>query len=90
MTTVYSGPTLASASTQDRGVIESSLGTPPVEKDQSSVDTTEVKPALGVPHAEKRFWFQRGKTYDPDAIATLVSISQLYPYFIQVLMFWTA
>lgn len=30
---------------------------------------------LGVPKDEKRFWFQRGKrTYDPDAIATQVSV----------------
>ena len=31
--------------------------------------------ALGVPGAEKRFWFQRSKTfYDPDAIATQPSV----------------
>ena len=29
---------------------------------------------LGVLVAEKRFWFQRGKSYDPDAIATLPSV----------------
>ena len=30
---------------------------------------------LGVPNAEKRFWFQRSKTvYDPDAIATQPSV----------------
>lgn len=27
---------------------------------------------LGIPRSEKRFWFQRDKTYDPDAIATQV------------------
>jgi hypothetical protein len=31
--------------------------------------------ALGVPGAEKRFWFQRSKAfYDPDAIATQASV----------------
>ena len=30
--------------------------------------------ALGVPGAEKRFWFQRSGTYDPDAIATQPSV----------------
>lgn len=29
---------------------------------------------LGVPAEEKRFWFQRGKSYDPDAIATQPSV----------------
>ena len=44
-----------------------------LEKDQTEVTVTEGAPPLGVPHAEKRFWFQRAKTsYDPDAIATLV------------------
>lgn len=27
---------------------------------------------LGLPHNEKRFWFQRGQDYDPYAIATQV------------------
>jgi hypothetical protein len=30
--------------------------------------------ALGVPGAEKRFWFQRSRTYDPDAVATQPSV----------------
>ncbi len=29
---------------------------------------------LGVPAEEKRFWFQRGKNYDPNAIATQPSV----------------
>lgn len=37
-----------------------------------SSDSQEPAP-LGVAHAEKRFWFQRGAEYDADAIATLVS-----------------
>jgi hypothetical protein len=39
--------------------------------------TTEVYPSippLGAPAAEKRFWFQRDKTYDPKAIATQPSV----------------
>ncbi len=28
--------------------------------------------ALGVPVEEKRFWWQRVRNYDPDAVATLV------------------
>jgi hypothetical protein len=35
----------------------------------------EVAAPLGVPTAEKRFWFQRSKTaYDPNAIATQPSV----------------
>lgn len=34
----------------------------------------EVATPLGVPAEEKRFWFQRGKTYDPNAIATQPSV----------------
>ncbi len=29
-------------------------------------------PPLGQPREEKKFWFQRGKNYDPNAIATQV------------------
>lgn len=36
--------------------------------------TSEEIPPLGAPLEEKRFWFQRGKTYDPDAIATQRSV----------------
>jgi hypothetical protein len=32
------------------------------------------QPPLGVPAEEKRFWFQRGKGYNPDAIATQASV----------------
>jgi hypothetical protein len=31
-------------------------------------------PPLGAPREEKRFWFQRGATYDPNAIATQISV----------------
>jgi hypothetical protein len=34
----------------------------------------EVALPLGVPAEEKRFWFQRGKVYDPNAIATQPSV----------------
>ncbi|KKA30057.1 hypothetical protein TD95_003581 [Thielaviopsis punctulata] len=36
----------------------------------SNADT----PPLGVPHQEKRFWWQRTRNYDPSAIATLPSV----------------
>jgi hypothetical protein len=35
--------------------------------------STEIPP-LGAPVEEKRFWFQRTKSYDPDAIATQPSV----------------
>jgi hypothetical protein len=46
------------------------------EKTAVHVKSTEVYTAapLGVPKEEKRFWFQRGRTYDPDAIATQPSV----------------
>jgi hypothetical protein len=34
----------------------------------------ETALSLGVPAEEKRFWFQRNKTYDPTAIATQPSV----------------
>ncbi|TVY48915.1 putative transporter [Lachnellula occidentalis] len=34
----------------------------------------ETASPLGVPSAEKRFWWQRNKTYDPNAIATQPSV----------------
>ncbi|KAI0143158.1 major facilitator superfamily domain-containing protein [Xylariaceae sp. FL1272] len=37
-------------------------------------ETVESIPPLGKPHEEKKFWFQRGKAYDPDAIATQPSV----------------
>ncbi|KAK4611532.1 hypothetical protein CLAFUW4_13335 [Fulvia fulva] len=37
-------------------------------------DLPEEIPPLGEPHTEKRFWFQRTETYDPDAIATQPSV----------------
>ena len=47
-------------------------------KGDKGVDTsiTEIPP-LGVPRDEKRFFFQRARSYDPDAIATLVSHAKL-------------
>ena len=42
----------------------------------AEVKSTEVYTALplGLPADEKRFWFQRNKTYDPTAIATQPSV----------------
>jgi hypothetical protein len=42
------------------------------ERIKVAVDTTDLN--LGVPADEKRFWFQRGKAYDPNAIATQPSV----------------
>lgn len=39
----------------------------------SSVDNAVALP-LGTPKEEKRFWYQRGRTYDPNAIATQPSV----------------
>lgn len=43
-----------------------------LEKDGSTSTIAEDVPPLGIPKDEKRFWFQRARSYDPDAIATLV------------------
>lgn len=42
----------------------------------AAVQNREVETArpLGVPSVEKRFWWQRNKGYDPNAIATLPSV----------------
>lgn len=42
----------------------------------AGIRNREVETALplGVPSDEKRFWWQRNKTYDPNAIATLPSV----------------
>ncbi|PMD23508.1 MFS general substrate transporter [Hyaloscypha hepaticicola] len=37
-------------------------------------EITHVASPLGIPADEKRFWWQRNKTYDPDAIATQPSV----------------
>jgi hypothetical protein len=37
-------------------------------------EITHVATPLGLPADEKRFWWQRNKTYDPDAIATQPSV----------------
>ena len=48
------------------------------EKKIPRVKTTtagyETIAPLGVPGAEKRFWWQRNKTYDPNAVATQPSV----------------
>ena len=45
-----------------------------IEAKGTVVEEKEILiPPLGKEVEEKRFWFQRGKTYDPNAIATLVS-----------------
>jgi hypothetical protein len=46
-----------------------------LKKVEVSVTALSQNPPLGNPKHEKRFWFQRGKSYDPDAIATQVGFS---------------
>lgn len=61
MTTVYSakkGPREYVSSVLDETNSSNSLDTPP----------------LGEPKEERRFWFQRGKGYNPDAVATQPSV----------------
>ncbi|KAF2096478.1 MFS general substrate transporter [Rhizodiscina lignyota] len=41
---------------------------------RTDVTASEEIPPLGVAGEEKRFWFQRAKSYDPDAIATQRSV----------------
>jgi hypothetical protein len=45
------------------------------EANESSYSISSSIPELGEPLQEKRFFFQRGKAYDPDAIATQVCTS---------------
>ncbi len=42
------------------------------EKASTSSYSLENIPPLGAPASEKRFWFQRGSSYNGDAIATQV------------------
>lgn len=50
------------------------LARDPVRKgeDGQPLLSLEGAPPLGAPVEEKRFWFQRDKSYDPFAIATQV------------------
>ncbi|KPI34576.1 putative transporter [Cyphellophora attinorum] len=43
-------------------------------KEELSAEVDTHGQNLGVPAEEKRFWWQRGKSYDPNAIATLPSV----------------
>ncbi|KAH0844567.1 hypothetical protein FOPE_10061 [Fonsecaea pedrosoi] len=45
---------------------------PPEKKTDPASASPNDAPPLGLPHHEKRFWFQRGQAYDPHAIATQV------------------
>jgi hypothetical protein len=65
------GGVLASAESSSKGSSDD-LGEKS-EKSAGYVKSTEVPSVaapLGVPADEKRFWWQRKKTYDPNAIAT--------------------
>jgi hypothetical protein len=74
MSTVLTGSTdAASTSATGYGAIIYHRGAVP-EKDASTETIIEEIPPLGVPLDERRFWFQRARAYDPDAIATLVRL----------------
>ncbi len=47
----------------------------PDSKQSPGTSSTSINtiPPLGEPAQEKRFWFQRTKAFDPDAIATQVN-----------------
>ncbi|KIX92195.1 uncharacterized protein Z520_12076 [Fonsecaea multimorphosa CBS 102226] len=47
---------------------------PPEKKADAASASPQDVPPLGLPHHEKRFWFQRGEAYDPHAIATQASV----------------
>lgn len=75
-------PTRSTAAESNSSSDHSSLGDPvdgiSSEKKGGNVrirktSSTEIPP-LGALVEEKRFWFQRTKTYDPDAIATQPSV----------------
>lgn len=44
------------------------------ETHSSTTSLNSNSPPLGAPLDEKRFWFQRVSSYDPDAIATQASV----------------
>lgn len=48
------------------------LGVDEIETDAEKKERTDSIPPLGLPQEERKFWFQRGKDYDPNAIATQV------------------
>lgn len=51
---------------------ESLLKPPEKQTEASDSSIQDDLLPLGLPHEEKRFWFQRGEAYDPHAIATQV------------------
>lgn len=81
MSTVLTGaiPIAGDSSTLFSGYGTVNTGGVLEKKDLTNIAVAEDIPPLGVPHAEKRFWFQRAKaTYDPDAIATLVCLGNYF------------
>ncbi|KAI1147889.1 major facilitator superfamily domain-containing protein [Nemania diffusa] len=50
------------------------LGVDEIETDAEKKERTDSIPPLGLPQEERKFWFQRGKDYDPNAIATQPSV----------------
>lgn len=78
MATVLTGPRtrpLGGTSSGESSDNEHSL---PQEKGALATVTVDEIPPLGAPHDEKRFWFQRTRKYDPNGIATQVSLHHLH------------
>lgn len=65
----------ATASSSSSGVDSSENPHGDIKQANISINSVDGNIApLGASVAEKRFWFQKGKSYDPDAIATLPSV----------------
>ncbi|OAP65089.1 hypothetical protein AYL99_01061 [Fonsecaea erecta] len=60
---------------KDETIVTSEILNSSPSDSKESIPTTQADiPELGVPANEKKFWWQRGRGYDPDAIATLPSV----------------
>lgn len=59
---------MATVLTKEKGVVATR------ETNSSTTSLSSNSPPLGAPLEEKRFWFQRYRSYDPDATATQASV----------------
>jgi hypothetical protein len=64
---------LPSGNTSSQGSSEN-LGDKKKSNHVTSTPVNDSSLTLGVPASEKRFWWQRNRNYDPDAIATQPSV----------------
>jgi hypothetical protein len=70
----HPGHLLPSADSSSHGSFEDLSNEKHEKTAQVKTEALTEVPPLGAPHEEKRFWFQRAKTYDPNAVATLPSV----------------